>query len=166
MQTAVMFSSAKDDWQTPVEVFAPLDLEFGFDLDVAAVAANTQCQHYLGPDGDDERCRDAIAVEWATSMPMLGRPPVCWMNPPYSRGLQHKFIAKAAAERLRGVTTVALLPARTDTKSFHEHIYQREGVEVRFLPGRIKFVGARHGAPFPSMVVVFRGARQQVRRTA
>ncbi len=57
-----------------------------------------------------------------------------------------------------------LLPARTDTKAFHAYIWDgekhqpRAGVEVRFLPGRIKFVGAAHGAPFPSMIVIFRGA--------
>ncbi len=83
-------------------------------------------------------------------------------NPPYSRGLQGKFIAKAAAERLRGFTTVMLLPARTDTKAFHDHIYNvgtwatRTGVEMRLLKGRLKFGGAANSAPFPSMVVVFR----------
>jgi hypothetical protein len=86
-----------------------------------------------------------------------------YVNPPYSRGLQAKFIAKAASERLKGVTTVMLIPARTDTKAFHCLIWDTEkhrphlGVEVRFLPGRIKFVGAKHGAPFPSMIVIFRG---------
>ena len=54
-----------------------------------------------------------------------------------------------------------LLPARTDTKAFHSHIYDaskwqaREGVEIRFLPGRLKFGNAANAAPFPSMVVVF-----------
>ncbi len=61
------------------------------------------------------------------------------------------------------MTMVMLLPARTDTKAFHDYIWDNEAhrpycdVEVRFLKGRIKFVGAKHGAPFPSMVVVFRG---------
>ena len=32
----------------------------------------------------------------------------------------------------------------------------REGVEVRFLKGRLKFGGCKDAAPFPSMVVVFR----------
>jgi hypothetical protein len=90
------------------------------------------------------------------------RPATTWLNCPYSKGLQKQFIAKAAAERLNGVTTVMLLPARTDTKAFHAHIWDasanhpRTGVEVRFLKGRLKFIGATHGAPFPSMVVVFR----------
>lgn len=163
MNTAVLFSSARDDWRTPPELFAKLDAEFNFDVDAAASIDNTLCKWFWGPIGDSEGGRDAIAVNWSTSAPMLGRPPVCYCNPPYSRGMQKHFIAKAALERLRGVTTVMLIPARTDTKAFHAFIWDaekhqpRKGVEVRFLPGRIKFVGAKHGAPFPSMIVVFRG---------
>lgn len=51
---------------------------------------------------------------------------------------------------------VMLLPARTDTKWFHEYIYNKDRVEIRFLKGRLKFGGSRDGAPFPSMVAVFR----------
>jgi site-specific DNA-methyltransferase (adenine-specific) len=89
-------------------------------------------------------------------------PPCGWLNPPYSRGLCGQFIAKAAEERSKGFLTVMLLPARTDTKAFHAHIYDsskwqaRECVEIRLLPGRLKFGGCKDSAPFPSMVVVFR----------
>lgn len=77
-------------------------------------------------------------------------------------GLCARLIAKAATEREYGFLTVMLLPVRTDTKAFHSHIYDskkwqaREGVEIRLLPGRLRFGGAKAGAPFPSMVVVFR----------
>jgi phage N-6-adenine-methyltransferase len=157
MNTAVLFSSAKDDWQTPPELFAQLDAEFHFDVDVAASAENAQCDDWIA----DDDYGGALTGGWVS--PRLVRAPVCWCNPPYSRGLQGKFIAKAASERLKGVTTVMLIPARTDTKAFHRWIWDAEthqprpGIEVRFLPGRIKFVGAKHGAPFPSMIVVFRG---------
>jgi phage N-6-adenine-methyltransferase len=148
LNTAAMFSTGKDDWQTPPEIFDPLNAEFGFTLDVAANKDNAKCGLWLGPGS--WLALDALTYRWPKNH-------TCWMNPPYSRGLQGQFIAKAAEARHRGIETVALLPARTDTRTFHEHIYQREGVEVRFLKGRIKFVGAKHGAPFPSMVVVFRG---------
>ena len=81
-----------------------------------------------------------------------------WCNPPYSRGLQARFIEAAALRR----EVVMLLPARTDTKAFHAYIYDAEtwqprlGVEIRFLPGRLKFGGSTNSAPFPSMIVVFR----------
>jgi hypothetical protein len=46
------------------------------------------------------------------------------------------------------------LPARTDTRWFHDYCLKGE---VIFLRGRIKFGGATQNAPFPSMIVVFRG---------
>ena len=155
MVQAVMFSSATDEWETPQAFFDALDREFHFTLDVAASMLNAKCGAYLTQEDD------ALGIEWG--MCGYAGPMVCWCNPPYSRGLQKKFIAKAAAERLKGVTTVMLLPARTDTKAFHAHIYDaslwqaREGVEIRLIPGRLKFGGAANSAPFPSMVVIFRG---------
>jgi phage N-6-adenine-methyltransferase len=157
VNTALHFSSTRDDWRTPPELFAQLDAEFNFYADVAATAENALLELWLGdtPQGG------ALVEDWSFNLPASK----CYCNPPYSRGLQAKFIAKAAAERARGVTTVMLIPARTDTKAFHRFIWDaerhqpREGVEVRFLPGRIKFVGATHGAPFPSMICVFRGAK-------
>jgi site-specific DNA-methyltransferase (adenine-specific) len=47
-----------------------------------------------------------------------------------------------------------LIPARTDTRAFHEYIYHK--AEIRFVKGRLKFGNAQNSAPFPSMVVVFR----------
>lgn len=48
-----------------------------------------------------------------------------------------------------------LIPSRTDTKAFHEYIYGK--AEIRFVKGRLKFGGSKYGAPFPSMIVIFRG---------
>lgn len=158
MNTSLMFSSATDEWSTPQDFYNRLHEEFNFSTDVAATSHNSKCGvSYLGYDHIFPELRDGLAVDWSK----FGDP-VCWMNPPYSRELQGKFIAKAAQERLRGVLTVALLPARTDTKAFHDHIYDaskwqpREGIEIRFIPGRLKFGGAANSAPFPSMVVIFR----------
>src|SRR5262245_6438778 len=166
MNTALMFSTGKDDWQTPPELFARLDAEFNFYIDGAASQHNTLCSAYYGPDSASERlsCRDALIEDWAWHLGSLKPTRAVYVNPPYSRGLQGKFIAKAASERRKGVTTVMLLPARTDTRAFHDHIWDeqkhqpREGVEVRFLRGRLRFIGAPASAPFPSMIVIFRGA--------
>lgn len=54
-----------------------------------------------------------------------------------------------------GTLVVMLLFAKTDTKWFHEYVLNR--AEVRFLKGRVKFGGAVNNAPFPSMIVIFRG---------
>lgn len=151
----LMFSSGKDDWGTPPDLFAALDAEFHFTLDAAANADNALCDFWYGP-GSHIR-QDALCDPWPCSDRI-------WCNPPYSTaGGQRGFIARAAACGAAGGCVVMLLPARTDTRAFHAYIWDRErhqprkGVEVRFLKGRLKFVGAKAGAPFPSMVVVFRG---------
>jgi phage N-6-adenine-methyltransferase len=151
MNTDLMFSTGKDDWATPPEIFDPLDREFGFTLDVAAGLVNHKVSRWLGAGGIGE-C--GLSAPW--------RGERCWMNPPYSR-VQAEFIRKAALEaQYFGVLTVALLPARTDTRAFHAHVWDLEHHrprpwvrEVRFLKGRVRFVGAPASAPFPSMVVVF-----------
>ena len=50
-----------------------------------------------------------------------------------------------------------LIPSRTDTRWFHEYVYQKSNVEIRFIKGRLKFGGAKNSAPFPSMILIFRG---------
>ena len=73
-------------------------------------------------------------------------------NPPYNREIP-KWLAKAREADL----TVYLLPARTDTCWWHDYVMQAD--EIRFLRGRLKFGGAKYNAPFPSCVVIFRGAK-------
>ena len=85
-------------------------------------------------------------------------------NPPYSKRTKDKpgqedWIRKAAEEGAKpGAVVVMLLPARTDTAAFHRYIYKRS--EIRFIKGRLRFHAdgqPGNSAPFPSMVVIFRG---------
>lgn len=138
MNTQVMFSSATDMWATPRDFFDKLNEEFNFSLDVCATAENAKCGNYYTKEQD------------GLSMPWTG---VCWCNPPYGREIG-KWVAKAYASSAGGATVVMLLPARTDTKWFHDYIYGK--AEIRFIKGRLKFGGSQNSAPFPSMVVVFR----------
>lgn len=150
MNHDVMFSSKSDEWGTPQDTFDKLHAEFDFQIDLAATAENSKC------DSFHSIRTDSLSQDWGA---VFDRG---WLNPPYSRGVCARFIAKAAAERLQGFLTVMLLPARTDTKAFHTHVYDsetwqtREGVEIRLLPGRLKFGGSTNAAPFPSMIIVFR----------
>lgn len=139
MQTEVHFSSDRMDWETPPEVFDELDAEFCFDLDVCARPDNTKCAYFLSPEDN------GLLMPWNGA--------TCWMNPPYGRAIKD-WVAKAHREAGLGATVVALLPARTDTAWFHDHIYGR--AEIRFIRGRVTFVGAQNGAPFPSMIVIWR----------
>lgn len=150
MNNALMFSSKSDEWATPQDTYDKLHAEFNFEIDLAATSENTKCESFYSLQSD------SLSQDWGG---VFDRG---WLNPPYSRGLCKKFIDKAADERERGFLTVMLLPARTDTKAFHLNIYDatvwdtRPGVEIRFLPGRLKFGGCKDSAPFASMVVVFR----------
>lgn len=75
------------------------------------------------------------------------------MNPPYGREIGH-WVQKAYESAARGrAIVVCLLPARTDTRWWHEFCAQ---AEVRFIKGRLKFGNATSGAPFPSAIVIFR----------
>lgn len=144
-----MFSKATDEWATPREFFAKLDAEFEFDVDAAASRENAKCRVWYG-----EKI-DALALKsWATT------PCSIWLNPAYSHC--REFIAKAAEEARKGCTVVCLVPSRTDTRWWHEHVWDdekhqpREGVEIRFIRGRLKFGGSKNSAPFPSVIVIFR----------
>lgn len=151
----VHFSSGKDDWETPDDFFAEQNRIYDFILDLAADEINHKCPRWYGPGGEVE---DALMVDWR---PLLHEGNL-WLNPPYSRKLQKLFITKAknAASAVDRRTVakynsiVCLLPARTDTKLFHE-VIRPHALSIDFLKGRLKFKGAEHGAPFPSMIVVF-----------
>lgn len=74
-------------------------------------------------------------------------------NPPYGKEIV-KWVEKSYHEAEKGAVVVLLIPARTDTKYFHEYIYKKH--EIRFIKGRLKFNDSQQSAPFPSMVVVMR----------
>lgn len=79
---------------------------------------------------------------------------VVFCNPPYGRKI-YDWVKKCYEESQKPNTTVVLLiPARTDTRYFHEFIYHK-AKEIRFIKGRLKFGNSKAGAPFPSMIVVF-----------
>ena len=143
MNKDLMFSSKTEMWETPQEFFDKLNVQYKFTLDVCAIAENTKCEKFFTPEVD------GLKQDWTG---------VCWMNPPYGRKETGKWVEKAYMEAIaKGkCIVVALLPARTDTRWFHDHIYMMYGVTVDFIKGRLKFGDSKDAAPFPSMVVVFK----------
>lgn len=136
---SVHFSSKTDLHATPQAFYDALDAEFGFELDVCALADNAKCEKYYTPE------QDGLKQNWEG---------VCWMNPPYGREIG-KWMEKAYNASLGGATVVCLIPSRTDTRWWHKHAMLGE---IRFIKGRLKFGDAKNSAPFPSAVVVFRNA--------
>lgn len=168
MNSALMFSRATDEWSTPLDFLAEMNCEFGFDLDAAASAENRNgyAEFYFGLDHEESWRRDALTADWAADLrERKSETMAVWLNPPYSKC--REFIGKAAEEARKGCTVVCLVPSRTDTRWWHEHVWDatqhrpRPGVEVRFIKGRLKFGGATAGAPFPSVVIVFRPEGQR-----
>ena len=143
----VHFKSGNKEWETPESLFWPLKKEFNIVLDTCATEANTKCNAWI------DRKMNALSASWSTMLANIGPDKAGWMNPPYGREID-KWVRKAHEESLKGATIIALLPARTDTSWFHNYIHNKH--EVRFLKGRIKFVGAKDSAPFPSMIVIFK----------
>lgn len=142
----VHFSSQKMDWETPDDLFQQWNNIYNFDLDVCATKHNTKCKKFYSPK------TNGLKQRWRGN---------CWMNPPYGRELK-KWVEKAHRSSMTGkCCVVCLIPARTDTKMFHDYIWDKElgrpypGIQVHFLKGRVKFKGAEASAPFPSMIVVF-----------
>jgi len=121
-------------------LFDELDKEWHFDVDVCASSENAKCPRYFSKE------ENGLAQDWS-------RFNNCWMNPPYGRQIGI-WIEKAYNESQKGTNVVCLLPARTDTKWFHEYCLKGE---IKFLKGRLKFNDGKTPAPFPSMIVVFRG---------
>lgn len=139
----VHFSSEDQTWQTPRSVFDPLNAEFKFTLDAAASASNHMLPRYCAADDDGAAIYDGLLLPW--------RGERVWCNPPYGRGMD-KWIAKLASGEAE--LAVGFIPARTDTKWFHNYVLDK--AEIRFIKGRVKFVGATSCAPFPSMICVWR----------
>ena len=136
-----LFAHQSDEWETPQPIFDGLNSEFHFTLDPCATAENHKCETFFTIK------QNGLLQNWG------GQTVFC--NPPYSE--IGAWVEKAFRESRKDNTTVVLLiPSRTDTKYFHNFIYQR--AEIRFVRGRIKFGDSKNSAPFPSMVVVFRGA--------
>lgn len=132
----VHYSSERDAWATPQDLFDELDAEFGFGLDVCASADNAKCPRYFTAEDD------GLVQSWQGT---------CWMNPPYGNVIE-SWVRKAYESAQDGATVVCLVPARVDTGWWWD--YCRYG-EIRFLRGRLKFGDGENSAPFPSAVVVF-----------
>lgn len=137
MNRAVMFSSASTHWDTPDDLYRALNEEFGFTYD--------PCPSI---QGEFELREDGSHASWAGQ--------TVFMNPPYGSELA-SWMAKAQFESERhGITVVCLVPARTDTRWWH--YFAMNADEIRFLRGRLRFGDAKNSAPFPSALIIFRGA--------
>lgn len=151
-----MTEKLSDSWETPQALFDELDAEFDFKIDLAATE-------------DNKLCRD-FAYDYIRNVYIVNHCPMTatlnsgshWLNPPYSN--PRPFIEKAW-EDSRHCKIVCLLKCDTSTKTWgvfydYEKQQARPGVQIRFLPKRIKFKapegfnGTTTSCAFPSVIVI------------
>lgn len=147
---SVHHSSKSQTWNTPHELFDPLNDIWKFTLDVACLESSALCDKFFTPDDD------GLAQDWFND--------IVWENPPYDD--IKTWTIKSTEEHAKGATIVMLIPSRTDTKAFQDYI-ATSATCVCFLRGRLKFdnpslpswredgTHKKGGAPFPSLLVIW-----------
>ncbi len=139
MVSKALFSSNTDEWYTPHDFFQRCSDEvWWFDLDPCASHENKKAEKYFTVEDD------WLNQEWFWKV---------FVNPPYSD--ISKWVEKCSRERERVSIIYLLIPARTDTRYFHDFLYKKEWVELHFIKWRLKFWWAKNSAPFPSLLAVF-----------
>jgi hypothetical protein len=140
-----MMRSARGDWRTPPEVVAVVREALGGGIDLDPCASSEPGDPPLA-DANMPKVLDGLSCPWR------GR---VYVNPPF--GELAAWSAKCALEhRERGAEVVLLLPARTDTAYWHDHLASAS--LVAFWRGRLRFVGAPASCPFP-VAFAYWGAR-------
>ena len=157
MVNKVVWSSNKEDWGTPKDLFKRLNDKYCFDLDPAASHINHLTSEYCTVEGrflqryaaDHRGIRisdeDGLTTSWQ------GRH--VFLNPPYGRGIG-AWVQKAAEESQGSALVVALLPVRTGTRWWREWVVPYADIE--YLPGRLRFEGSDNSAPFDSCIARYR----------
>ena len=161
------FTAQRDDYLTPSEIVQYVldmnDLE-QFDCDVCCFQSNIPAKFRYKKDGlfldSGAKISDSDGLKGAWF-------PVNWCNPPFP--LCKQFIRKASEEQKRGRTTYMLIPARTETKYWHDYILDggrasNPTVDVEFLRKGICFLNpdTREKMPVfknPLALVKFKGYR-------
>ena len=140
----ILFSSKKHDYETPTEVYNPLNKEFKFTLDPCCTKETAKCTKYYTKE------ENGLEQNWEGER--------VFVNPPFGRQIK-SWVEKCYYEAQKKDTKVVMLiPARTDTEYFHNFIYNGKAKEIRFIKGRVTFLQNEKrvgSATFPSMIVVF-----------
>lgn len=146
MINKALFTSNKEDWETPQDFYDRLNAKYHFEWDLAASDDNAKCSCYFTRDDN------SLEQDWEGLSGNL------FLNPPYGRELK-LWVKKAATTKLKDKQNIVMLiPSRTDTSYWHDYIFNH--AEIKFLRGRLKFeVDGISGdsAPFPSAVVIYTG---------
>jgi hypothetical protein len=158
--------AGRGEWRTPLDVFDRLNRIWQFDYDAFASHENALCKTYSTIEGTFRRegfnlpswtpgwdqidSLDGLRQDWDRRR--------VYMNPPYGRGILEEAMRKAASEANNAAVIVALVPANTDTRWWHEYV--KPYATTYLLRGRIKFIDPDTGEaggspPGGSAIVVY-----------
>jgi site-specific DNA-methyltransferase (adenine-specific) len=149
MKNKDLFTSNSNEWYTPQKLFDKIQevLDIKFTLDPCATKESAKCEKYYTKEDN------GLSKNWNNE--------IVFINPPYSRELQPRFIEKAFVTSTYGSKCVLLIPSRTDTKIWHKIIFKYAS-KILFIKGRIKFQTLQDGklvykqaSTFPSAIIVF-----------
>ena len=142
-------ATPKDEWGTPLWLWDLLRDQYQLVIDAACTPQNALTSLTMGAD--------SLAVPWVS---IFGKANF-FLNPPFSRGNIDNFMKKAYEESQKGATVVCLVPAATDTGWWHK--YAMKAQEIRFIKGRVKYVGydldgnqINNSPTFASCAVIFK----------
>lgn len=137
----VLFSSNKNDWTTPLTFFKELDKKYHFVLDPCSDDNNHLCDNYFTIE-DNGLVQDWRYGGWV------------FCNPPFNE--LDLWCKKCADELIHNdVRTCLLMPARTDTKYFHNYVLPY--CDIVFIKGRLYFGNCGNPSPFPSILCFYGG---------
>lgn len=123
----VMYSSASDEWATPIDLLRQASAAMGgIDLDPADSLNN--------PNPFAKKCYNLQTIS-GLDAPWVGK---IYLNPPFSE--IQKWMEKLRKDYLLNYITeaIALVPARTDTQWFQDFAPVVSG--YCFLKGRVKYI--------------------------
>ena len=147
MNTDLMFSSSKQDWETPKELFDIINKNFICSLDVCCDENNKKCPYYFTIEDN------GLEKDWN----IIPEHVYAFCNPPYKD--VEKWLEKGYSQyKNNKVSSVFLIPARTDTIYFHDYVFNKADYLI-FIKGRVKFLDNKkeiYPAPFPSCLVVYK----------
>jgi len=141
-----------DEWETPDYFFKLLDDIYHFTLDPCASDSNHKCEKYYTIK------EDGLKQDWSKETVFVN-PPFSnikdWVKKCFDESQHFKFRKE---RNILATTVVMIIPSRTDTQYWHEHIMKAH--EILFCKGRVNFLlngeKPKNGSTFPLAVIVFR----------
>lgn len=124
----------KDCWQTPPELMKYIYDRFGIN------------GYMFDPCPPNPKV-NGLLIDWEKCS---------YVNPPYSRGEQLKWVKKAVEESNKSKDVYMLIPSDTSTKIWHDYV-MKYAYMIYLIKGRIKFVGATGMPKFGNALVHFSG---------